>query len=199
MSCFVVPDFHVSALVAWGFHNRALVGISADALAHELATANRAAFAERYAGRYLDELAPFAGLDLDADRDLDPIGVVKACDCLAYQACDWSLWDGCEASAHLAAIRAAALYRATGGTWRDDMRAHRLPGYDAAAWCLDAPEPVRVDLVPGSVADRLAAVLADMSETEADAIRAALVADPDPAAELARVQRMVGALVGVQS
>jgi hypothetical protein len=171
MSCFVVPDFHVSALVAWAVHNRALVGISADALAHELATANRAAFAERYAGRYLDELAPFAGLDLDAGRALDPVGVVKACDCLAYQASDWAGWDGCEAAAHLAAIRAAALYRATGGIWQG-TDAHRLPGYDAAAWCLDAPEPVRVDLV----ADRLAAVLADMSETEADAIRAALAA-----------------------
>jgi hypothetical protein len=196
MSCFVVPDFHVSALVAWGFHNRALVGISADALAHELATANRFAFAQRYAGRYQDELAPFAGLDLDAGRDLDPIGVVKACDCLAYQASDWAGWEGCAAAVHLAAIRAAALYRVTGGVWQG-TDAHRLPGYDAAAWCLDAPEPVRVDLVPGSVADRLAAVLADMSEAEADAIRAALVAETDPAAELARVQRMVGALVGV--
>ena len=58
------------------------------------------------------------------------------------------------------------------------MRAHRLPGYDAAAWTLDAPELVQVDLV----ADRLAAVLADMSETDADAIRAALVAVREVAA-----------------
>ena len=192
MSCFVVPDFHVSALVAWGFHNRALVGISPDALAHELATANRYAFAQRYQGRHLDELAPFTGLDLDADRALDPVGVVKACDCLAYQASDWAGWDGCEAAAHLAAIRAAALHRVTGGVWQG-TDAHRLPGYDAAAWCLDAPELDRAD----DVAARLADVLADMSETEADAIRAALVAETDPAAELARVQRMVGALVGV--
>ena len=189
MSCFVVPDFHVSALVAWAVHNRALVGISADALAHGLATANRFAFAQRYAGRYLDELAPFTGLDLDADRALDPIGVVKGCDCLAYQASDWAGWDGCEAAAHLAAIRAAALHRATGGTWRDDMRAHRLPGYDAAAWTLAAPELVRVD--PDEVdrlaaalasmpdpdkVDRLAATLASMPEHEVDAILAALAA-----------------------
>ena len=183
MSCFVVPDFHVSALVAWAVHNRALVGISADALAHGLATANRFAFAQRYAGRYLDELAPFTGLDLDADRALDPIGVVKACDCLAYQASDWAGWDGCEAAAHLAAIRAAALalalaaHRITPGPNAGGLDYGReLPGYDAAAWTLDAPELVRVDLVAGSVADRLAAVLADMSELEADAIRSALAA-----------------------
>ena len=137
MSCFVVPDFHSSAIVAWGVRCRAVVGISPDALAHELATANRAAFAERYAGRYADELSAFEGLDLSAGADLLPVAIVKACDCLSYQACDWSLWEGCEASAHLAAIRAAALYRAAGGVWQG-ADAHSLPGYDAAAWTLYA-------------------------------------------------------------
>jgi hypothetical protein len=177
MSCFVVSDYHVSAIVAWAIRHQALVGISADALAHELASANRAAFAERYAGGRSTSWEPYLGLDRSAGADLAPVAIVKACDCLAYQASDWTGWDASEAAAHLAAIRAAALHRATGGIWRDDMRAHRLPGYDAADWCLDEPdqaepEPVRVDLV----ADRLAAVLADMSETEADAIRAALAA-----------------------
>ena len=137
MSCFVVSDFHISAIVAWGVRCRAVVGISPDALAHELATANRAAFAERYAGRYADELSAFEGLDLSAGADLLPVAIVKACDCLSYQACDWSLWEGCEASAHLAAIRAAALYRAAGGVWQGSD-AYRLPGYDAAAWTLYA-------------------------------------------------------------
>jgi hypothetical protein len=138
MSCFVVPDFHISAVVAWGVRCRAVASFHADALANELATANRAAFAERYAGRYADELSAFEGVDLSAGADLLPVAIVKACDCLSYQACDWSLWEGCEAAAYLAAIRAAALHRATGGIWRDDMRAHRLPGYDAAAWTLYA-------------------------------------------------------------
>jgi hypothetical protein len=137
MSCFVVSDFHISAIVAWGVRCRAVVGISPDALAHELATANRAAFAERYAGRYADELSAFEGLDLSAGADLLPVAIVKACDCLSYQACDWSLWEGCEASAHLAAIRAAALYRAAGGVWQGSD-AYRPPGYDAAAWTLCA-------------------------------------------------------------
>lgn len=171
MSCFVVNDYHVSALVAWGVRHGAIVGISPDALAHELAAANRRAYSERYAGRYDSELAPFAGLDHSAGQDLDPVAIVKACDCLGYQACDWSAWYGSEPSAHLAVIRAAALRLVPGGrTLPPDADAHHLPGYDAAAWELSEPDQA------DPVADRLAAVLADMSETEAAAIRSALAA-----------------------
>lgn len=177
MSCFVVPDFHVSALVAWGVRHGAIVGISPDALAHELAAANRRAYSERYAGRYDSELAPFGGLDHSAGQDLPAVAIVKACDCLAYQASDWSGWDGSEASAHLAVIRARALGLARAGAvaWggtggRADQYGRDLPGYDEAEWELQALDPV------DPVADRLAAVLADMSETEAAAIRSALAA-----------------------
>jgi hypothetical protein len=143
MSCFVVPDYHVSALVAWGLRHGAIVGISPDALAHELAAANRAAYSERYAGRYDSELAPYGGLDHHAGAELSPVAVVKACDCLAYQASDWSAWSGSEPSAHLAVIRAAALRLVPEGrTLAPDAAAHALPGYEAAAWCLDEPELV---------------------------------------------------------
>jgi hypothetical protein len=174
MSCFVVPDYHVSAIVAWAIRHQALVGISADALAHELASANRAAFAERYEGRYQDEVDPFAGLDRSAGADLAPVAIVKACDCLAYQATDWTGWDPSEAAAHLAAIRAVALHRAAGGVWQGPD-AYNLPGYDAAAWCLDEPDQVE-PIKPDAVADRLAAALAGMTEPELAAIRSALAA-----------------------
>jgi hypothetical protein len=140
MSCFVVNDYHVSALVAWGLRHGAIVGISPDALAHELAAANRAAYSERYAGRYDSELAPYGGLDHHAGAELSPVAVVKACDCLAYQACDWSAWDESEAAAHLAAIRAAALAMVNGGRYLPDAEGRDLPGYDAAAWELAEPE-----------------------------------------------------------
>ena len=140
MSCFVVNDYHVSALVAWGVRHGAIVGISPDALAHELAAANRRAYSERYAGRYDSELAPFGGLDHSAGQDLDPVAIVKACDCLAYQASDWSGWHGSEPSAHLAVIRAAALRLVPGGRGlAPDAPAYDLPGYDAAAWELSEP------------------------------------------------------------
>lgn len=173
MSCFVVNDYHVSALVAWGLRAGAIpAAVSPDAVAHELAAANRAAFAERYAGGYSTSWEPYTGLDRSAGQDLAPVAIVKACDCLAYQASDWSAWDSSEAAAHLAAIRAAALARCLGGRYLPDTEARTLPGYDLAAWELPEPEPEPID----QVADRLAAALGDMSEPELAAIRSALVA-----------------------
>ena len=52
MSCFIVSDYHVSALVAWAIRHGLDLDASPDAVAHELASANRAAFNERYGGRY---------------------------------------------------------------------------------------------------------------------------------------------------
>ncbi len=137
MSCFVVPDFHVSALVAYAIRAGVIPdAVSPDALAHELASANRAAFAERYEGRYQDEVAPFGGLDRSAGVDLAPVAIVKACDCLDYQASDWTAWDASEAAAHLAAIRATAQAACLGGRYYPEPLS-TLDGYDAAAWCLD--------------------------------------------------------------
>ena len=168
MSCFVVPDFHVSALVSWAVAHGVDLDVSPDAVAHMLASANRRAYSERYAGRYDSELVPFGGLNRSAGVDLAPVAVVKACDCLDYQASDWSRWNDSDPFGYLVAIRRAAVALADPAGVAASGRA--LPGYDAAPWCLDEPEPV------AQVADRLAAVLADMSETEADAIRSALAA-----------------------
>jgi hypothetical protein len=191
MSCFVVSDFHVNALVAWGLRHGAIVGISPDALAHELASANRAAFAERYEGRYQDEISPFGGLDRSAGAALDPVAIAKACDCLDYQASDWSSWAGSEPSAHLAAIRATAQAACLGGRYYPEPR-HDLPGYESAPWSLDEPEPEPVaDLVTEARAvvatlqgmavhpshyARLVDALANMSESEYLAIRSAMPA-----------------------
>jgi hypothetical protein len=176
MSCFIVNDYHVNALVAWGLRHGAVVGISPDALAHMLACANRAAFAERY----MDDpgLVPFAGFDRSVDPShLAPVAIVKACDCLDYQCSDWSSWSGAgsEPAAHLAAIRAAALALAMAGRGIAARSSaggldygRELPGYDAAAWELVDPAEL--------AAERLAAALASMPEHEVNAIRAALAA-----------------------
>lgn len=136
MSCFVVDNYHVSALVSWAISHGVPLGVSPDAVAHELASANRAAFAERYQGRYQDEVAPFDGLDRVDVSHLAPVAIVKACDCLEYQASDWSSWRESEPAAHLAAIRAAALAMVNGGRYLPDVEAHELPGYHGAAWAL---------------------------------------------------------------
>ena len=181
MSCFVVPDFHVSTLVAWAIAHGVNLDTSPDAVAHMLASANRRAFSERYAGRYDSELVPFGGLDRSAGVNLAPVAIVKACDCLDYQASDWSTWNDSDAFGYLVAIRRAAVALAD-PAGNPSAIGRGLAGYDAAAWCLDEPEPV--DLV----ADRLAAALADLSEPELAAIRSALVAVAADrrAAELAR-------------
>jgi len=169
MSCFVVPDYHVSSLVAWAIRADVLPdAVSPDALAHELASANRAAYSERYQGRYDSELVPFGGLDRSAGQGLAPVAIVKACDCLAYQAGDWSSWDQSDAAAYLVAIRAAALAACLGGRHRPDLDPDALPGYDAAAWCLDQPDAA-------AERDRRLATL-DYPEHELAAIRSALAA-----------------------
>jgi hypothetical protein len=140
MSCFVVNDYHVSALVAWAVRAGVLPdAVSPDALAHDLAEANRAAFHERYAGDYADEVTPFEGLDRSAGAALAPVAIVKACDCLAYQCSDWAAWAASEAAAHLAAIRATAQAQCLAGRYYPEPR-RDLPGYDDAPWCLDRPE-----------------------------------------------------------
>jgi hypothetical protein len=176
MSCFVVPDYHVSALVAWAIRADVLPdAVSPDALAHELATANRAAYSERYQGRYDSELAAFAGLDRSAGQGLAPVAIVKACDCLAYQAGDWSSWDQSDAAAYLVAIRAAALAVALAGhgiaagpNAGGLEYGRELPGYDAAAWCLDQPDAA-------AERDQRLATL-DYPDHELAAIRSALAA-----------------------
>ena len=167
MSCFVVPDFHVSALVSWAISHGVDLDASPDAVAHMLASANRRAFSERYAGRYDSELAPFGGLDLSAGVDLAPVAIVKACDCLDYQACDWSTWTDSDAFGYLVAIRRAAVALAD-PAGNPSAIGRGLAGYDSAAWELVDPAEL--------AAHRLAATLASMPEHEVNALRSALAA-----------------------
>jgi hypothetical protein len=165
MSCFVVSDYHVSALVAWAIRQGLDLAASPDAVAHELASANRAAFNERYGGRYQMEFEPFGGLDRSAGAELLPVAIVKACDCLDYQASDWSTWERSDACLALGAIRAAAAALADPG----QHAIRELPGYDAAAWELLPPADLAAER------DRRLASL-DYPEHELAAIRSALAA-----------------------
>ena len=177
MSCFVVSDYHVSALVAWAIRQGLDLDASPDAVAHVLASANRRAYSERYAGRYDSELVAFGGLDRSAGADLVPVAIVKACDCLDYQASDWSRWDDSDASGYLAVIRRAAVTLADPAAAAASGRA--LPGYHAAAWELHEPDTWAPDLVAAgheaAERDRRLATL-DYPEHEIEAIRAALAA-----------------------
>lgn len=52
--------------------------------------------------------------------EIDPVQVLKACDCYVYQSCEHPGWETSEAKEFIEALRSAA--------W------HALPEYDAAAW-----------------------------------------------------------------
>jgi hypothetical protein len=52
--------------------------------------------------------------------EIDPVQVLKSCDCLEYQSCEHDGWEASEAKAFLEALR--------GSAWRS------LPGYEKAAW-----------------------------------------------------------------
>ena len=136
MSCFVVNDYHLRALVTWAELHRVALPYSVPVACELLAAANRRAFAERYQGRYQDEVPTFGGYQVAALGELLPVDIVKACDCLDYQACDWSAWADSRPRQVLDLVRMAAIAHAAG--LADHDKAARLPGYQAAAWCLDS-------------------------------------------------------------
>lgn len=138
MSCFIVNDYHVRALVTWAELRRVPLAFAAPVAAELLAAANRRAFAERYQGRYEDESPAFGGYQVAALGELLPVDIVKACDCLAYQASDWSGWDASDAAELLRTIRAAAVELAA-RSLPGCPDGRDLPGYDAAAWELADP------------------------------------------------------------
>jgi hypothetical protein len=184
MSCIVLSDYHISAVVAWAVRQGLDLDTSPDAIAHMLASANRRAYSDRYAGRYDSELVPFGGLDRSAGADLAPVAIVKACDALDYQASDWARWTDSDAFGYMVAIRRAAVAMAA-PAGNPSAPGRSLPGYDAAAWTLDPPDAWTPD--PMLAVNRLAAALGDMSEPELAAIRSAMlaVAADRRAAELA--------------
>lgn len=122
MSCFVVPDFHIDALVSWAADNGApafFEGLTPITLAAELYCANCAAYRERY-GETVKSNYMLTRRDV---RGLTPEQIIKACNCLDYQCADWSDWAGSVGDRALTRIR--------------DHAITRLPGYQAAAWQLD--------------------------------------------------------------
>jgi hypothetical protein len=58
-------------------------------------------------------------------RPMEPVAVLKACDCFEYQSCEHDGWESSEAKAFIESLRSAA--------W------HALPGYDDADWEISKP------------------------------------------------------------
>lgn len=124
MSAYIVPDFHINALVTWAVANKAPAfpkGITPRALGELLHEANCASVDYRY-----QEHNPRTYRCEQVGGYLSPVQVIKACDCLDYQSCERPDWIGSQAQFLLSRIREHAI--------------SRLPGYAQAAWCLDNEE-----------------------------------------------------------
>ena len=135
MSCFVVSDYHINALVSWARHRNVALDYSPRVAAELLATANRMAYIDRYQAA---DFSAFGGFHDVGASGLFPVEVLKAAGCLAYQACDWGRWETSDACQVLRAIQRAAQAELDQMHGRAvDYR--NLPGYAQAAWGLIDP------------------------------------------------------------
>lgn len=123
MSCFVVPDFHIDALVSWAIANHASAFIDAltpRELAGNLHRANCFAYRERY-GEDVGE--GYTYTYRPAAHAMPAAQVLKAVACLEYQCSDWTDFSGSLAQRALERIKEHAITL--------------VPGYRAAAWTLE--------------------------------------------------------------
>lgn len=132
MSAFIVPDYHINALVTWAMERHGLSAVSyfwggrrrevrndQKRIASVLFAQNVRSVNYRY-----QDAEPAHGFKFQrvANR-LNPIDVIKACHGYSYQACETDDWDQTEAFAIIHGIERAAI--------------RALPGYDNSnAWCL---------------------------------------------------------------
>jgi len=123
MSCFVVPDFHIDALVSWAVANGAsafIDGLDPRGLAAELYLANCTAYRERYgedpSENYIFTMRPEV-------HAMPAVQILKACSCFDYQASSWSEYQGSTAQRAIERIR--------------DHAITYVPGYRAASWTLE--------------------------------------------------------------
>lgn len=130
MSAFIVSDATIDALVTYGSAGgtERVFNQHPEPAGQKLVNENYRSCNARYRGEYgnphIYEYKPYI-------RPLDPVQVIKLCDCYDYQACETDDYSNTEAAYIIRAIRSKAV--------------SRLPGYDAAHW--DLPDDHRSDAV----------------------------------------------------
>lgn len=135
MSAFQVSPNHIGAILRWYLFD----GITRESdrrqwrgwhpnsdQAGEMAAVLTAENDKSIKARYPDDTDIPEAVDtknLGVYRELTPIEVIKACNCLAYQSCEHDGWDNSEARKLLDDIIDCAI--------------GKIPGYDAAPWAID--------------------------------------------------------------
>ena len=129
MSCYIVTDKHLSAIIRWACTNNIKAGhingryLYQPGQEQEAVDLLHAANVRSVNARYKED-TPEAGAVYDLSApSLRPIDAIKACDGLAYQCDCWEGFEGSEAQTLIRDIQRHAI--------------RRLPGYDAAPWSID--------------------------------------------------------------
>lgn len=136
MSAYLVPDYHINALVSWaaGRHGSNAVsyywgGRRRDVRGDEkrIASVLYAENVRSVNARYRESDPAHGFVFKRVVNVLNPIDVIKGCHGYGYQACEAEGYEQSEAFAIVAAIAQSAICA--------------LPGYeDSNAWCISGPE-----------------------------------------------------------
>ena len=126
MSAFLVNDRHIDALLTWAINTpdygapRKLDGMTVydqpDLLGQILVDANYRSLSARYG----DNDQPHEYKFRRYPRTLSPVEVIKACDCLIYQCCEFEEWPTTKAYRMVQDMREGAI--------------NSLDGMNNAAW-----------------------------------------------------------------
>lgn len=129
MSAFQVSDRHIDALLTWVIETpqyqapRKVAGMTVydqpDLIGQILVEANN----NSVNSRYNDNTEPHEYKFRHFKRVLSPVEVIKACDCLAYQSCEFDGWKESKAAKILHDIREGAI--------------NMLDGYKSASWSIE--------------------------------------------------------------
>ena len=135
MSAYLVPDYHINALVSWAATRHGSNAVSyywAGSRRDVRANPKRIAsvlYAEnvRSVNARYSECDPAHGFVFkQVPNMLNPIDVIKGCHGYSYQACEAEGWEDSEAFAIIQGIEQSAI--------------RSLPGYDESnAWCISGP------------------------------------------------------------
>lgn len=129
MSAFMCSDRHLTVLASYAVRHGLTGLVSRPGRADlelivevfgTLARENMASLNARYPGDTGDAIGTVRPAAI-VERP-DPLTIIKACHCYAYQSCEHGAWEGSEAHTLVQAIEAHAV--------------RHLPGYDAAPWGL---------------------------------------------------------------
>lgn len=136
MSAYLVPDYHINALVSWaaGRHGSNAVSYYWGGRRRDIRGDEKRIASVLYAenvrsvnARYRESDPAHGFVFKRVVNMLNPIDVIKGCHGYGYQACEAEGYEESEAFAIIAGIERSAI--------------RALPGYeDSNAWCIDGPE-----------------------------------------------------------